>query len=48
MMASGGGGGARARRGVESGDECGEDWARASTFYMGRREAEAPEIQWPP
>jgi hypothetical protein len=42
------GGGARARRGEEeSRDECGEDRARASTFYRGLREAEAPRTQWP-
>jgi hypothetical protein len=43
-----GGGGARARRGEEeSRDGCGEDWVRASASYRGRREAEAPGIQWP-
>jgi hypothetical protein len=42
------GGGARAWRGEEeNGDGCGEDRARASAFYRGRREAEAPGIQWP-
>jgi hypothetical protein len=42
-----GGGGAQAQRGEEeSGDGCGKDRARASTFYRGRREAEAPGIQW--
>jgi hypothetical protein len=38
-----GGGEAQARRGgEENGDGCGEDWMRASAFYRGRREAEAP------
>jgi hypothetical protein len=43
------GGDARARRGgEENGDGCGEDRARASTFYRGRREAEVPRrLQWP-
>jgi hypothetical protein len=37
-----GGDGARARRGEEeSGDGCGEDRARAPTFYRGQREVEA-------
>jgi hypothetical protein len=27
---------------------CGEDWARASAFYRGRREAEVSGwLQWP-
>jgi hypothetical protein len=43
----GGGRGAR-RGGEENGDGCGEDWARASAFYRGRREAEVPRrLQWP-
>jgi hypothetical protein len=43
-----GGGGARAQRGEEErGDGCSKDRARVSAFYTGRREAEAPGIQWP-
>jgi hypothetical protein len=43
-----GGGGTRAQRGEEeSGDGCREDWARASAFYRGQREAEVSGIQWP-
>jgi hypothetical protein len=43
------GGDARAQRGgEESRDGCSEDQARASSFYRGRREAEAPgRFQWP-
>jgi hypothetical protein len=43
------GGDARAQRGgEESGDGCSEDRARASAFYRGQREAEAPGwLQWP-
>jgi hypothetical protein len=33
---------------VENGGGCGEDRARASAFYRGRREAEAPgRLRWP-
>jgi hypothetical protein len=44
-----GGGDAQAwRGGEENGDGCGEDQARASAFYRGRREAKAPgRLQWP-
>jgi hypothetical protein len=44
-----GGGDAQASRGgEENGDGCGEDRVRASAFYRGRREAEAPgRLQWP-
>jgi hypothetical protein len=42
-----GGGGTRARRGEEeSGDWCGEDPTRASSFYRGQREVEALRTQW--
>jgi hypothetical protein len=43
-----GGGDAQAwRGGEENGDGCGEDQARASAFYRGRREAEALwRLQW--
>jgi hypothetical protein len=38
-----GGSDAQSRRGgEESRDRCGEDWARASAFYRGWREEEAP------
>jgi hypothetical protein len=33
--------------GEESEDGCGEGRARASVFYKGRREVEAPGTQWP-
>jgi hypothetical protein len=40
-----GGGEARSRRGgEENGDVCGEDRVRASAFYRGRREPEAPVV----
>jgi hypothetical protein len=40
-----GGGEARARTGgEENGDRSGEDRVRASTFYRGRREEEAPVV----
>jgi hypothetical protein len=43
-----GGGGTRARRAEEeNGDGCSERRARASAFYRGQREVEAPMTQWP-
>jgi hypothetical protein len=40
------GGGARARRGEDIGDRCGEGWVRASAFFRVWRELEAPGPQW--
>jgi hypothetical protein len=41
------GGGARARRGEDIGDRCGEGRVRASAFFRVWRELEAPGTQWP-